>query len=209
MVIIKESKMKTFFKALKRQDGFTLVELMVVVAIIGLLSAVAIPNFQKYQARSKTSEAKLQLSAIYTAEASFFADYNIYSHCLNYMGYNPTEEQTSRYYTTGFNTFATIAGVAYTSAINAGISTAECPAAYNATGGVYAAGKSIGSNISAAAYLYSTNGSDQSTTTNMVYLAGASGVIHKAFTASSGTGSGASYFTINENKKISTVQNGF
>lgn len=194
---------------MKFQKGFTLVELMVVVAIIGLLSAVAIPNFQKYQARSKTTEAKLQLSAIYTAEASFYGSYDLYSYCLNYMGYNPSEEVTSRYYTTGFNTFATIAGVAYTSAINAGMNTTDCGAAYSATGAVYPAGKSIGSNISAAAYLYSTNGSDQSTTTNMVYLAGASGVIHKAFTASSGTGSGASYFTINQNKKISTVQNGF
>ncbi len=46
----------------KSENGFTLVELMVVVAIIGLLSAVAIPNFQKYQARSKTSEAKLQFT---------------------------------------------------------------------------------------------------------------------------------------------------
>ena len=53
--------MKSFLKPLGRQSGFTLVELMVVVAIIGLLSAVAIPNFKKYQAKSKISEAKLQL----------------------------------------------------------------------------------------------------------------------------------------------------
>ena len=63
--------MKSFLKSLKRQDGFTLVELMVVVAIIGLLSAVAIPNFKKYQAKAKVSEAKLQLSAAYTAEQFF------------------------------------------------------------------------------------------------------------------------------------------
>ncbi len=65
--------MKFFFKSFKRQSGFTLVELMVVVAIIGLLSAVAIPNFQKYQARTKTTEGKLQLAAIYAAEASFYS----------------------------------------------------------------------------------------------------------------------------------------
>lgn len=83
-------------------SGFTLVELMVVVAIIGLLSAVAIPNFKKYQAKSKTSEAKLQLAAIYTAETAFNSDFDTYHFCLAYMGYNPSNEANSRYYTTGF-----------------------------------------------------------------------------------------------------------
>jgi type IV pilus assembly protein PilA len=94
--------MKTFTQALKRQEGFTLVELMVVVAIIGLLSAVAIPNFKKYQAKSKTSEAKLQLAAIYTAEQSWFSDYDNYASCLQQMGYDPHPEVQSRYYAIGF-----------------------------------------------------------------------------------------------------------
>jgi len=55
MIWLMEVPMKSFFQSLKRQDGFTLVELMVVVAIIGLLSAVAVPNFKKYQAKAKTS----------------------------------------------------------------------------------------------------------------------------------------------------------
>src|SRR6476661_6368519 len=115
--------------SVRSQKGFTLVELMVVVAIIGLLSAVAIPNFQKYQARSKTTEAKLQLSAIYTAEASFYTDYNVYHSCLSYMGYNPSEESTSRYFTTGFSNTVAINGASYTSAINAGINQTACPMA--------------------------------------------------------------------------------
>ena len=95
--------MKNLKAILKKEEGFTLVELMIVVAIIGLLSAVAIPNFKKYQAKAKTSEAKLQLSAAYTAEQSFFTDYGLYANCLEAMGYNPAAESPNRYYTIGFN----------------------------------------------------------------------------------------------------------
>ena len=102
--------MKNFFNSLKRQDGFTLVELMVVVAIIGLLSAVAIPNFKKYQAKAKTSEAKLQLSALYTAMQSWYSDFDNYANCLNLMGFDPVVERLSRYYAVGFKVAGTSPG---------------------------------------------------------------------------------------------------
>ena len=95
--------MKAFLKRLsKSESGFTLVELMIVVAIIGVLSAVAVPNFKKYQAKAKTSEAKLQLAAAYTAEQAFFGDFGIYHTCLSYMGFDPTTEAPQRYYAIGF-----------------------------------------------------------------------------------------------------------
>lgn len=83
----------------KNQEGFTLVELMVVVAIIGILSAVAIPNFKKYQAKSKQSEAKIALAALYSTEATSLADYDTYATCLTSLGY---ETPPRGYYITGF-----------------------------------------------------------------------------------------------------------
>ncbi len=58
----------------KLQKGFTLIELMIVVAIIGILAAIAIPNFVKFQAKSKQSEAKANLKAIFVAKKSNFAE---------------------------------------------------------------------------------------------------------------------------------------
>jgi len=62
----------------KDKKGFTLIELMIVVAIIGILAAIAIPNFLRFQARAKQSEAKQNLGAIYTAYTSYFSDWNTY-----------------------------------------------------------------------------------------------------------------------------------
>jgi type IV pilus assembly protein PilA len=81
----------------KGKKGFTLIELMIVVAIIGILAAIAIPNFLKFQAKSKQSEAKTNLKGIYTAETGYFGEKNAYS---GFDEANWTPVGTARYHYT-------------------------------------------------------------------------------------------------------------
>ena len=62
--------------SLDRRAGFTLIELMIVVAIIGVLAAVAIPAFTKYIAKAKTSEAKTFVKKIYDGARAYYQEPN-------------------------------------------------------------------------------------------------------------------------------------
>ena len=57
-----------------KEKGFTLIELMIVVAIIGILAAIAIPNFRNYQLKAKRGELPTNLKAIKTAEVAYQAE---------------------------------------------------------------------------------------------------------------------------------------
>ncbi len=71
----------------RRPAGFTLLELMISVAIIGLLAAAAIPNFLHYQANSRRSEAFANVKAIANMETTYFGENDAYFTTLTGLPY--------------------------------------------------------------------------------------------------------------------------
>lgn len=77
------------------QSGFSLVELMVVVAIIGILATLSIGAIQKQVAKARQAEVKTNLASLYTAQKTFFAEFN--SYYSNLRGVNFGAEGNVRY----------------------------------------------------------------------------------------------------------------
>jgi type IV pilus assembly protein PilA len=63
----------------KNEKGFTLIELMIVIAIIGILAAIAIPQFAAYRKRSYNSAANADLRNAATAQEAYYVDYMTYT----------------------------------------------------------------------------------------------------------------------------------
>jgi len=87
--------------SLKTVRGFTLIELMIVVAIIGILASIAIPNFLKFQCKAKQSEGRTALQAIYTVQLAYNGEYSTYvtfQQLTQFGGLDPTLVATSKYY---------------------------------------------------------------------------------------------------------------
>src|SRR5690606_11881199 len=89
-----------FFK--RKNKGFTLVELLIVVAIIGVLSTIGVPTFRRMIQKSKKSEAKVNLGGLFTAEAAFQAEYAAYGNNLEAMGFEIDGNPASLIYKVGF-----------------------------------------------------------------------------------------------------------
>lgn len=111
------------FKTFIRNEGFTLIELMIVVGIIGILVSISGPMYNKYQRKARQSEAKLALSSMYALEKAFYSEYSAYVPSFDAIGHQA--EGNSRWYTTALcgnpgpwaGTVAGYAGVVTTNVI--------------------------------------------------------------------------------------------
>ncbi len=83
-------------KSTTSKGGFTLVELMIVVAIIGILAAMAIPDYLNFNTRVKQSEAKANLAGIYTGQIGYFTENGSYTDDFSVLGWQP--QTIIRYY---------------------------------------------------------------------------------------------------------------
>jgi type IV pilus assembly protein PilA len=92
------------------KKGFTLIELMIVVAIIAFLAFVSVPNFTRFLAKSKRAEAYVNLHSIYVAQKAYWAEHGKYSDTLAGLGgvgwqpegYQGGGDKERFYYTYGF-----------------------------------------------------------------------------------------------------------
>jgi len=83
-----------------KNPGFTLIELMVVVAIIAFLASLATPAYFKYLAKAKQAEVAINLASLHSAQQMYFAEHGHYTTDLKELGWKPAG---NTYYTYGFN----------------------------------------------------------------------------------------------------------
>jgi len=91
-----------FMKFKKGQKGFTLIELMIVIAIIGILAAIAIPQFTAYRQRGFNAAVQSDLRNAATAQEAYYTDGQVYTNTL--------DDLTSRGYTASSNVTITPGG---------------------------------------------------------------------------------------------------
>ncbi len=81
---------------IRKRDGFTLIELMIIVMIIAILASFAIPLYVNYKAGAMQSEARVLLEGVWTGEISYYSDKSVYTDNYTLLGSNPVT--SSKFY---------------------------------------------------------------------------------------------------------------
>ena len=190
---------KSLSRLLFQEIGFTLVELMIVVAIIGILASIAMPQYAKYSAKARQVEAKIALASVYTFEQSYGAENGSYSSCLVDVGYAPISK--IRFYLVGFGADYNTCGPSGTSNCHHNFpSGADCSAMPVEGVGVnfWAATASAGGYVIGATSYHALRSRTNMTTYS--FTAGASGNVSSGSTA-------LDIWTVNDQKDLVNADN--
>ena len=183
---------------MKNNRGFTLLELLIVVGIIGILATIGMPSYKKMLQRAKKAEAKALLSGIYTSEAAFFAEYNTYGNHLPRVGY---DAGANNYYTVGFPSAACAEGAIFPASVAGSVFNNAYPDYFNALPPLVA----VTTRLEAPATRRPT-ACEAGTTTATTFLATATGAI--APTAVLGTIGDMDRWSIDQTRTLSLVGDG-